>query len=70
LNQFLLNPDQMNKLKAIAFFVALVTLSGTTFGQSNAIKINIFSPVVKTFNIAFEHALSVFNLGFTIRDIK
>jgi Protein of unknown function (DUF3575) len=42
--------------------------SGTTvFAQNNVIKINILSPIVKTFNASYEHTLSTessFQIGF------
>lgn len=63
-------------------FVLIVVSSALTVNivqaQSNAIKINILSPLVKTLNLSFEHALSEsssFQIGFfytgaSIADLK
>jgi len=47
--------------------VLLSVLSFKSQAQENAVKLNIFSPIVKTFNIAYErkvNATSSFQLGF------
>lgn len=66
----------MKKLSFIALLVLCTTLMANA--QSNAIKINILSPLVKTFNIAAEHALNetssaqlgFFYTGFSASDLK
>lgn len=61
------------KLKPIllcALFCAGVT---TGFSQSNAIKINILSPILNTINLSYEHALnesSSLQLGFYYTGVK
>ena len=44
-----------------------MAMPNKSFAQSNVLKINIFSPVVKTLNLSFEHvtsSTSSFQLGF------
>lgn len=58
--------------------VALIFSSASAFAQQNAIKVNILSPVVKTINVSFEHAISekgslqlgFFYTGIKVSDIK
>jgi hypothetical protein len=53
------------KLSMLAMLFVCAAFS--TKAQSNVLKINIFSPIVKTFNIQYEHKLSAtgsFQLGF------
>ncbi|MEJ0056612.1 MAG: DUF3575 domain-containing protein [Bacteroidota bacterium] len=53
------------KLPVLAILFVCTTFSLNA--QSNVIKINIFSPIVKTFNVQYEHKLSPtgsFQLGF------
>ena len=69
----------MKQTKWFALAIALV-LTFNAFGQekSNVVKINIFSPIVKTFNIAYERAISenaslqgrFFYTGFKASDTK
>ena len=48
------------KQPGINLFLVFFMLTGfilTTLGQGNVIKLNIFSPIVKTFNIQYEKKL-------------
>ncbi len=56
----------MKKVSVIAFFVCLLAAANTVQAQS-VVKINIFSPIVRTINVQFEQAIneeSSFQLGF------
>lgn len=47
--------------------VGLAMVNTSSYGQGNVVKINIFSPIVKTFNVAYEkkiNATSSAQLGF------
>ena len=50
----------MKKLSiGIVLLVAGLILSSSVFGQKkNAVKVNLFSPIFKTFNIAYERAIN------------
>lgn len=58
------------KMKTKLFFavIALILMTiGVSKGQENVVKINIFSPIIKTFNFSYERKLSAtgsFQLGF------
>jgi len=45
------------KTTGIAFVIVMVLMNINVMAQSNVIKLNIFSPIVKTINVSFEHAL-------------
>ena len=50
-------------------FILLLLVAGTAVvkAQSNVVKINIFSPIVRTFNVSYEHVVkkdASFQLGF------
>lgn len=56
----------MRKIQILAI-IAFVVAANAAMAQSNAIKINLLSPVARTFNIAYERALNEngsFQLGF------
>jgi len=56
----------MRKIQFLAV-VAFAVMANVAVAQTNAIKINILSPVARTFNIAYEKAISEtgsFQLGF------
>lgn len=55
------------KLFSAVIVVLLTVLTHSTFGQSNVIKLNVFSPLLKTLNVSYEakvSASSSFQLGF------
>ena len=60
------------KQPGINLFFVFFMLTGfilTTLGQGNVIKLNIFSPIVKTFNIQYEKKLksdASFQLGLCL----
>lgn len=45
-------------MKKILVLPALFLASGAAFGQSNALKIDIFQPIINTAALSFEHKLS------------
>lgn len=66
-------------MKKISLLVLLFATVSLAFAQKeNVIKINIFSPIVKTFNIQYEHKVSAtgsvqlgfFYTGYSISDTK
>ena len=71
------NPLTMKRKLWIALIAFMVTF-GTTLKAQNVIKINILSPIVKTFNVQYERALTTssslqlgfFYSGFSTGDTK
>lgn len=63
---------------SIIMACGIVTMSQIAFAQSNVIKLNILSPIVRTANFSFEHAinesssiqLGFFYTGVSISDLK
>lgn len=58
--------------------IGLLTLSLAGFGQKSVVKLNIFSPLVKTFNVSYEQKfnatssgqLGFFYTGYSVNDTK
>jgi Protein of unknown function (DUF3575). len=48
---------------SIGFAIGLSALSLTSFGQKTALKINIFSPLVKTLNLSLEQKINATHSG-------
>ena len=65
-------------MKKIVLSVLFIFISICGFSQSNVFKINIFSPLVRTLNVSFEHAfttsssvqLGFFYTGVSVADLK
>lgn len=47
----------------ICLTVGLAMVNVASYGQGNVVKINIFSPIVKTFNVAYEKKLNANSSG-------
>ena len=64
-------------MKKLLILVAIFS-STAVFAQQNVVKINILSPIVKTINVSFEHALSetgslqlgLFYTGYSVDETK
>ena len=53
-----LNLNTRMKLKMYAVLICIAVTVSAGYAQQNVIKINILAPIVKTFNIQYERALT------------
>lgn len=63
----------MKKITVLVFAIVCLMAGRQSHAQENVVKFNIFSPIVKTFNVAYERVLnenSTAQLGLAITGIK